>query len=297
MRLLATQFRTDKKIELWGDVNIICPNCKTKKTINVPERLIAESDSLYRPLIPSGRVCEHSFIAFIDKNFKVRGYQKIDGSIDEFAGIVKKIEIKAKDLDVFGIKMNISPEMIINSILSTFNKRRVLFLIENDTKYLANNLDEFFNFIFQGSFICDILIETKENYKKNKAKYVNYIVLAKNKVLGRYRKSYNIMDMDTEIVRNFYRNADSISSLKNLRDKLREFYALSYKIKEYYKNYKKQGENNPLHPKKVIRFLEDTHFLKIKKSYFYFLISVVKSYFDVDILFIQDILSDKLSEM
>ncbi len=294
MRLLSIQFKTDKEIEVWGDVNIICPNCKTKKTINVPKRLLVESDSLYRPLIPSGRVCEHGFIAFIDKNFKVRGYQKIDGSIDEFAGIVKNIEIKAKDIDIFGIKMNIRPEMIINSILSTFNKRKVLFLIENDTKYLVNNLDEFFNFIFGGSFISDILIETKEHYKKNKSKYEEYVVLAKNKVLGRYRKAYNIIDTNNEIVKDFYRNADSTSSLRNLREKLREVYALSYKLKEYYK---KQGESNPLHPKKVIRFLEDTHFLKIKKSYFQFLISIVKTYFDVEILFIHDIVSDKLSEM
>ncbi len=46
-----------------------------------------------------------------------------------------------------------------------------------------------------------------------------------------------------------------------------------------------------------MRFLEDTHFVKIKKNYFQFLISVVKNYFEIDVMFISDIVGDKLSKM
>ncbi len=43
----------------------------------------------------------------------------------------------------------------------------------------------------------------------------------------------------------FYRNTDSTSSLEGLKDKLREAYALSYKIKEYHV---RKGGDKPLNP-------------------------------------------------
>jgi len=49
--------------------------------------------------IPFGLICNHSFNAFIDKKFKVRGYQKVDFEIS-------KIEISR--LTELQIKRNVS---------------------------------------------------------------------------------------------------------------------------------------------------------------------------------------------
>ncbi len=60
------------------EVSIICPICKQNKSLSIPSSIIDEAKSLATLSIPKNLVCEHHFQAFIDKNFKVRGYQKVD---------------------------------------------------------------------------------------------------------------------------------------------------------------------------------------------------------------------------
>lgn len=57
---------------------IVCPRCKIAKKIKIPVKSINLSKQLTTISIPSGLNCEHGFQAFVDKNFKVRGYQTID---------------------------------------------------------------------------------------------------------------------------------------------------------------------------------------------------------------------------
>jgi hypothetical protein len=60
------------------EVTIKCPECANMNTIAIPAKIINQSKQLTTVSIPAGLVCEHSFQAFIDKNFKARGYQKVD---------------------------------------------------------------------------------------------------------------------------------------------------------------------------------------------------------------------------
>lgn len=64
-----------KKVE---DVKVICPICKKKKVIKLPQKVINQSKQLTTVSIPANLTCEHSFQVFVDKNFTVRGYQKVD---------------------------------------------------------------------------------------------------------------------------------------------------------------------------------------------------------------------------
>lgn len=64
--------------EDYQDIIVICPTCKTKKDLKIPTKIINQAKQLTTVSIPSGAVCEHSFQSFVDKNFKVRGYQKVD---------------------------------------------------------------------------------------------------------------------------------------------------------------------------------------------------------------------------
>ena len=60
------------------EIQIICPICKTSKKLNIPIKVIDQAKQLTTVSIPSGIVCEHGFQSFVDKNFKVRGYQRVD---------------------------------------------------------------------------------------------------------------------------------------------------------------------------------------------------------------------------
>jgi hypothetical protein len=64
--------------ELYKGILAICPTCKSKKELKIPTKIINQSKQLTTVSIPSGTVCEHSFQSFVDKNFVVRGYQKVD---------------------------------------------------------------------------------------------------------------------------------------------------------------------------------------------------------------------------
>ena len=63
-------------------VLIICPICKIKKQVNIPKSIISEAKQLSSISISKNIVCEHHFQAFVDKNFIVRGYQKVDYQLE-----------------------------------------------------------------------------------------------------------------------------------------------------------------------------------------------------------------------
>ena len=65
-------------------ISISCPICKAKKLLHFPESVINQARQLTTISIPSGLVCDHHFQAFVDKNFLVRGYQKVDFEYQTF---------------------------------------------------------------------------------------------------------------------------------------------------------------------------------------------------------------------
>jgi hypothetical protein len=98
---------------------VSCPVCKTEKTLKFPKTVINQAKQLTTISLPKGLVCAHHFQAFVDKNFTVRGYQKVDF---EFA------------YDVF---KNNNPEMLegLEKEQDFYNN---LILEENYVKYIPN---------------------------------------------------------------------------------------------------------------------------------------------------------------
>ena len=70
--------RNNKNGDFFEEVLIKCPNCKASRKLRVPVKIINQSKQLTTISIPSGLNCDHSFQAFVDKNFIVRGYQTVD---------------------------------------------------------------------------------------------------------------------------------------------------------------------------------------------------------------------------
>lgn len=64
--------------ETYQDITVICPSCKTRKALKIPVKIINQAKQLTTVSVPSGAVCDHGFQAFVDKDFKVRGYQRVD---------------------------------------------------------------------------------------------------------------------------------------------------------------------------------------------------------------------------
>ena len=59
-------------------IQFICPVCKSEKSLQFPKSIVNKANGLTTMSIARGLVCEHQFQAFVDKNFMVRGYQRVD---------------------------------------------------------------------------------------------------------------------------------------------------------------------------------------------------------------------------
>ncbi len=63
-------------------IKISCPICNSTKEIDLPLEIINESKHLTTISISKGKICDHHFQLFIDKNFVIRGYQKVDFEVN-----------------------------------------------------------------------------------------------------------------------------------------------------------------------------------------------------------------------
>ncbi|MFX0187986.1 MAG: hypothetical protein ACFE8A_09635 [Candidatus Hodarchaeota archaeon] len=88
-------------------ITVICPICKIKKQIRLPETTFKEETYLATVSIPKRTICEHHFQVFIDNNFDVRGYQTVDVEIDS-----EKIHIEVVEEKLAEIKGKL--DLIIN---------------------------------------------------------------------------------------------------------------------------------------------------------------------------------------
>ena len=81
-------------------IEIQCPSCKKHQTIKVPINVFEEKlgTGTIKIQIHQGICCEHSFLAFFDKEGKNRGYETFDTAIDLTNYQDSKIEIFLRDV-------------------------------------------------------------------------------------------------------------------------------------------------------------------------------------------------------
>ncbi|MBN1216042.1 MAG: hypothetical protein JXA99_11465 [Candidatus Lokiarchaeota archaeon] len=92
------------------NINFICPVCKIKKELTFPKTIIDQNKNLTTVSVPRNIICEHPFQAFIDKNYIIRGYQKVDF---EFCGISGQKEYFSEDIED---KINLDKDLFQNLI-------------------------------------------------------------------------------------------------------------------------------------------------------------------------------------
>ena len=59
-------------------VRVSCPICSAQKVLKVPLECVKRSSHLTSVLVLNDNVCGHSFLMYLDHDFKCRGTQKID---------------------------------------------------------------------------------------------------------------------------------------------------------------------------------------------------------------------------
>jgi hypothetical protein len=81
------------------EIRFVCPVCKSAKTLRFPQSIVIKAKGLTTMSIARGLVCDHQFQAFVDKNFVVRGYQKVDFEFEKktFTDKTSESRVQVKD--------------------------------------------------------------------------------------------------------------------------------------------------------------------------------------------------------
>ena len=127
-------------------VPTVCPICKTKKNVDLPESIVNQASNIATISLPKGLVCDHHFQMFVDKNFHVRGYQKVDLEIE-----IHGKDEKKNDKDLFdnllleGNYLKYQPKIIQENKKPAIVKQK----ITDRSKKMSNEeiYDEFWEFI------------------------------------------------------------------------------------------------------------------------------------------------------
>ncbi|MFX1426875.1 MAG: hypothetical protein ACFFBE_10515 [Promethearchaeota archaeon] len=83
-------------------ITFICPVCKSEKALQFPKSIIAEAKGLTTMSIAKGLVCGHQFQAFVDKNYMVRGYQRVDFEFEKVKTVDETLQdFKRHENDLF----------------------------------------------------------------------------------------------------------------------------------------------------------------------------------------------------
>jgi len=141
------------------DIVVQCPICKSKKNLEIPSQIINQSNQLSTVSIPSGLVCKHTFQAFIDKNFKVRGYQKVDFELSRmefydggFDSVISELEEEQKAEEVI---VNLSSLPIYQEIIKLLRNYvdgknilgSALFTVDGGVLYSSLSIETLYNTI------------------------------------------------------------------------------------------------------------------------------------------------------
>ena len=113
---------------LFKKVLLICPECKTQKSLQVPSKIINQSQHITTITIPTGLICEHHFQAFVDKDYAIRGYQLGDFEFSKIEYIEsREIDgIQEENDDISEFTSLLLFQDIINLLRDSVDDREIL---------------------------------------------------------------------------------------------------------------------------------------------------------------------------
>ena len=170
-------------------IQVICPICKTRDIIGIPERELKNNNHLTTVSIQKGLICPHHFQVFVDKNFQIRGYQKVDLELNQENSIKLRNGVKAFNQKE---KENSNPFETITldgnnikyqSLNSAKNRECITLKKETKTKNKKMTLREIYEEFWE--FIDDDNIEFQkfiinDKRRKNISKYTNLNQISKH---------------------------------------------------------------------------------------------------------------------
>lgn len=265
-------------------LEVRCPSCEARGYIDVIEEDVKNTTrGLFAVNVTEGITCEHSFVAYVDKNLTVRDTFMADFQLNlpETTTVKQSIETIPTDsmekIDLSLIKINLTASQISYIIRAILYKKKVILLSE--LSHMVDEIQNFFSTITEGSFKASVLVMSEHNY--NQVDHGDHIVLKGKDVL---LDDDHILDkkggVERRIVQKFLDEYDPATSLMFFKNELVMAYDLSHKIIEYIKGLKKKEK---IYTKKLIDYLQKNYEVKVQLPYLEFLYEIIENYFETEV--------------
>ena len=262
-------------------VTIKCPECSAIDRIEVDENIIAHNErGITAVNVVKSTMCSHSFIVYIDTNFAIRDSFVTDFNV-ELPQIkvddTRKMTLK-REFDQYIIFLNMKPLTVSYILRCCFLKKKIIFI--NNMNIINPHLKGFLKYLFSETFEYDIIILSKDEYKKNKKEYKKYIVFSDKKIVRDKLDILNEKQMKIEriMIQNYLVGMDSETSLIILRNEIYKCFKILMHVIDYSKN-----RNLSINPKIIVDQIIEKFSRNISKAYLNFLILVLKEYFKIEI--------------
>ncbi|MFW9818577.1 MAG: hypothetical protein ACFFE5_03120 [Candidatus Thorarchaeota archaeon] len=165
-------------------VQVICPTCKKSGVVGIPPSGINKKSQLTTISVHKGLICPHHFQFFMDTNFKIRGYQKVDLELiqensRELRNGVKAFSINERNrcshfrnLILEGEQVKFRP---LTSQKNVENQSSNQYAIKSSKKMSSKEIyEEFWEFIDDtNEFFLDFIVNDKRRTKHQIASKIN----------------------------------------------------------------------------------------------------------------------------
>jgi hypothetical protein len=263
-------------------IEIRCPKCSKRNKIEVSEEEVKNTTrGLYAVNVSEGIICEHSFVAYLDKNLVVRDTFIADFQITlpETTAPQEEEEPKLTDnIDIDLIKINLTASTIAFILRAMLFKKKIIII--SDKEFLGDHLLNLFKFVTSEAFDVDLSLIPINQY--NTTNYGDHIAIKGIEII---KDDDKIIDpkklkMERTITQAFLNETDPKSSILKLKKEIKLIYDLSSSIADIVNNLKKSEK---LYSKTLIEKLKDSHNVKVQMPYLDYLIEVTEHYFNVKV--------------
>ncbi len=268
-------------------ISIICPTCGKKGFIDVNEESIRNSPKgLSAISLTTGLVCQHSFFAYIDRNFSIRDYFTVDFEIGLPELQLSPEEKESETPSTLGfdgdlIRFNATTSFLISVLKVIFSKQKFVIVLKEEV--LFPHFKACLDYITQNSFITDFVLVTPEDYEKKKKDYKDAIVFKNNEILRDAKRIINLKKLVIEknIVGRFVLEKEITNGFIILKNEVKKAYNFAKTIVDLINDAKIKGEYVNL--LKIQTELDNVYKTKFNTLYLNFLVDIVKYYFNISV--------------
>ncbi|MFX1492849.1 MAG: hypothetical protein ACFFBZ_01060 [Promethearchaeota archaeon] len=264
-------------------LQVRCPTCSKNNFIEVSDDEVKKATrGLFTVNIEEGIVCEHSFVAYVDKNFVVRDTFKADFQIELPEAISEEItEVDKNISDLFEIdliKLNLTASVLGYVLRAMIYKKKIVII--SDQAYMFNQISNFFDYLTQNTFNIDLTVITEEDYKSQT--FGDHFAFKSRELINDFNSKIQSTKLNVEktIIQKFLSEYDPLTSLIILKNEIKKAFELSETIKKIISNIKKRQKINS---KKMISELEKKHDVKISIAYLDYLYEIVENFFEIKV--------------